>query len=61
MHEIKKNETRYELFKCDGEVDLIMVAYGTTSRICKNVVKMAEEEGIKLGLIRPITLMAFPT
>ena len=59
--EIKKNETRYELYKCDEEVDLIMVAYGTTSRICKNVIKMAEAEGIKLGLIRPITLWPFPT
>jgi len=59
--EIKKNETRYELYNCDAEVDLIMVAYGTTSRICKNVVKMAEKEGIKLGLIRPITLWPFPT
>jgi len=58
--EIKKNETRYEMYNCDGEVDLIMVAYGTTSRICKNVVKMAEKEGIKLGLIRPITLWPFP-
>ena len=37
-----------------------MVAYGTTSRICKNVIKMAEKEGIKLGLIRPITLWPFP-
>lgn len=58
--EIKKNEVRYELYKCDGEVDLIMVAYGTTSRICKNVIKMAEKEGIKLGLIRPITLWPYP-
>lgn len=58
--QIKKNETRYELYKCDGEIDLIMVAYGTTARICKNVIKMAEKEGIKLGLIRPITLWPFP-
>ena len=58
--EIKKNEVRYEIYNCDGESDLIMVAYGTTSRICKNVVKMAEKEGIKLGLIRPITLWPFP-
>ena len=58
--EIKKNETKYELFNCEGECDLIMVAYGTTSRICKNVVNMAEKEGIKLGLIRPITIWPFP-
>jgi len=58
--EIKKNEVRYEMYNCDGVSDLIMVAYGTTSRICKNVVKMAEKEGIKLGLIRPITLWPYP-
>jgi 2-oxoglutarate/2-oxoacid ferredoxin oxidoreductase subunit alpha len=58
--EIKKNEARYELYKCDEECDLIIVAYGTTSRICKNVIKIAAEKGIKLGLIRPITLWPFP-
>ncbi|WP_061995344.1 3-methyl-2-oxobutanoate dehydrogenase subunit VorB [Clostridium sp. ATCC 25772] len=58
---IKENEVKYELFNCDRENDLVLVAYGTTSRICKNVVKMAEKEGIKLGLIRPITLWPFPT
>lgn len=57
---IKENEVKYELYNCDRENDLIMVAYGTTSRICKNVVKLAEKEGIKLGLIRPITLWPFP-
>lgn len=58
---IKENEVKYELFNCDRENDLVLVAYGTTSRICKNVVKMAEKEGIKLGLIRPMTLWPFPT
>jgi 2-oxoglutarate/2-oxoacid ferredoxin oxidoreductase subunit alpha len=58
--EIKKNETRYELYNCDEECDLVIVAYGTTSRICKNVVKMAADQGIKLGLIRPITIWPFP-
>ncbi len=58
--EIEKNETKYEMFNCDGEKDLIMVAYGTTARICKNVIKMAEAEGIKLGLIRPITIWPYP-
>lgn len=57
---IEENEVRYELFNCDEEVDLILVAYGTTSRICKNVIKMAAKEGIKLGLVRPITLWPFP-
>lgn len=58
--EIKKNEVRYELFNCEEECDLILVAYGTTSRICKNVIKLAAKEGIKLGLVRPITLWPYP-
>ena len=57
---IKENEVRYERYNCDKECDLIMVAYGTTSRICKNVIKMAHIEGIELGLIRPITIWPFP-
>lgn len=57
---IKQDEVKYELYNCEEECDIIMVAYGTTSRICKNVVKLAEEKGIKLGLVRPITLWPFP-
>jgi 2-oxoglutarate ferredoxin oxidoreductase subunit alpha len=58
--EITKNEVRYEMFNCEENCDLILVAYGTTSRICKNVVKWAAKEGLKVGLIRPITLWPFP-
>lgn len=58
--DIKLREARYELFNCEVYCDLILVAYGTTARICENVVKTAKKEGIKLGLIRPITLWPFP-
>ena len=57
---IKENEVKYELYNLEEEVDLIIVSYGTTSRICKNVIKAAKELGISLGLIRPITLWPFP-
>ena len=57
---MKENEVRYELFNCESGCDLIFVAYGTTSRICKSVIGLAAKEGIKLGLIRPITLWPFP-
>ncbi len=57
---IKEKEVKYEEFNCHEENDLILVAYGTTSRICKNVIKSAKKEGINLGLIRPITLWPFP-
>lgn len=59
--EIEKNEVRYETFNCEGEVDIVVAAYGTVARICKNAIKMLEKEGIKVGLIRPITLWPFPT
>jgi len=58
--EITKNEVRYEMINCNESCDIILVAYGTTSRICKNVVKWATKEGLKVGLIRPITLWPFP-
>ena len=57
---IKENEVKYELYNLEEDVDLIMVSYGTTSRICKNVIKAAKAAGINLGLIRPITLWPFP-
>ena len=58
---MKENEVRYELYNCDDECDLIFVAYGTTSRICKSVIGLAAKEGIKLGMVRPITVWPFPT
>ena len=57
---IEENEVRFENYNCDSPCDLILVAYGTTARICKNVIKMAQNEGINIGLIRPITLWPFP-
>ncbi|MBQ3894624.1 MAG: 3-methyl-2-oxobutanoate dehydrogenase subunit beta, partial [Clostridia bacterium] len=58
--EITANETRVEEFNCEG-ADIIITAYGTISRIVKNVIKDAAKEGIKVGLIRPITLWPFPS
>jgi 2-oxoglutarate ferredoxin oxidoreductase subunit alpha len=57
---ITENETRVETYNCEG-ADVIVAAYGTIARIVKNVIKTAEQEGIKVGLIRPITLWPFPT
>lgn len=56
---IEENEVRVEEYNCEG-ADIIVAAYGTVGRIIKNVIKMAESEGIKVGLIRPITLWPFP-
>jgi 2-oxoglutarate ferredoxin oxidoreductase subunit alpha len=56
---ISENEQRYEIYNCQ-DAEIILVAYGTVARICKSVIKEAQEQGIKLGLIRPITLFPFP-
>jgi 2-oxoglutarate/2-oxoacid ferredoxin oxidoreductase subunit alpha len=57
---ITQNETRVEEYNCEG-ADVIVTAFGTVARIVKNVIKTAAAEGIKVGLIRPITLWPFPT
>lgn len=57
--EIGKNETRCGIYNCEN-ADIIVTAFGTTARIVKNVIKTAEKEGIRMGLIRPITLWPFP-
>lgn len=57
--EIEENETLHEMYKMD-DAELVFVSYGTTSRIVKNVVDTLREEGVKAGLIRPITLWPFP-
>jgi 2-oxoglutarate ferredoxin oxidoreductase subunit alpha len=56
--EITARESRYESVDEDGE--LILVAYGTAARIALGAKKLAEKEGIKLGIFRPITLWPFP-
>ncbi|PKM93654.1 MAG: 3-methyl-2-oxobutanoate dehydrogenase subunit VorB [Firmicutes bacterium HGW-Firmicutes-1] len=56
---IKEQETKVEIYNCEN-AEIIIAAYGTTSRICKNVIEAAEKIGIKVGLIRPITVWPFP-
>ena len=57
--EIKEKEVRCEvLYRDDSEI--MLVAYGTTSRICRNIVERLRVEGRKIGLFRPITLWPFP-
>ena len=57
---IEENEVRFEEYKCD-DAEYFIVAYGSASRICQKTVDLAREQGIKLGLFRPITVWPFPT
>ena len=56
---VMANEVRFENIQCD-DAEYILVAYGSSSRICQKTVNMAREKGIKVGLLRPITLFPFP-
>jgi len=57
---IYSKEVRFEGFHLEDS-DLILIAYGTTSRICKSAMREARAGGIKVGMIRPITLWPFPS
>lgn len=57
--EMEENEVRYELFDCE-DADYILVAFGSSARICQKTVDLAREKGLKVGLLRPITLFPFP-
>jgi 2-oxoglutarate ferredoxin oxidoreductase subunit alpha len=56
---IKKEETTYETFLTD-DARLIVVAFGIAARIAKGAIKTARSSGLKVGLMRPITLWPFP-
>jgi 2-oxoglutarate ferredoxin oxidoreductase subunit alpha len=56
---IQQKEERFEELFLDG-AKIILVAYGTMARIVKSVVHQLRKEGLKIGLIRPITLWPFP-
>ncbi len=56
---MEDNEVRYETIECD-DAEYVIVAFGSSARICSATVEMARAEGIKLGLLRPITLYPFP-
>ncbi len=56
---IQENEVRYELSYAD-DAEILVVAYGSIARICQKGVEIARKRGLKVGLLRPITLWPFP-
>ena len=59
MREISETEQRWENI-CVEDADVVLVAYGISSRVAEGAVNKAREQGFKLGLIRPITLWPYP-
>ena len=57
--EIQMKEVRYETVEAD-DAELLVVAFGLSARVVHKAVDLAREEGMKVGLLRPITLFPFP-
>lgn len=56
---IQEKEVRYETQQMEG-ADYVIVAFGSAARIAEKALELAHEEGLKVGLFRPITLWPFP-
>ncbi len=56
---IEETEVRYEEFGVD-DADVLLVAFGLVARICQKAMQQARARGLKVGLLRPITLFPFP-
>ena len=57
--EIEEKEVRFEEYKTE-DAEYLIVAFGSAARIAKKVIAIAREQGMKVGLLRPITLWPFP-
>lgn len=57
--EVTKNEVKYEMINMDHP-EYVIVAYGTTARICRSSIEILKENGIEVGMIRPISLWPYP-
>jgi len=58
--EIQDKEVRFEKIACD-DAEYLLVAYGSSSRVCQKAIDIARGKGIKVGLLRPITLFPYPS
>jgi 2-oxoglutarate ferredoxin oxidoreductase subunit alpha len=57
--QIEEAEVRYEEFQCE-DADYLLVAFGSSARMCRKAVELARLEGLHVGLLRPVTLWPFP-
>lgn len=57
--QMEEEEVRYEMIDCE-DAEYILVAFGSSARICQKSVDIARAKGLKVGLLRPITLYPFP-
>lgn len=58
--QMKKEEVMYEGYNTDTDYKILIVSYGTMSRVCKTSIDIMKEQGLEIGLLRPKTLFPFP-
>ena len=57
---MKEEEVMFERYNTDGDYKVLIVSYGTMSRVCKTAIDMMKQDGLEVGLVRPKTLFPFP-
>jgi 2-oxoglutarate ferredoxin oxidoreductase subunit alpha len=55
-----RDEVRSRTSGADGDCDVLIVAYGTVARVCSTAMEELEQQGLKVALVRPVTLYPFP-
>jgi 2-oxoglutarate ferredoxin oxidoreductase subunit alpha len=59
-HLIERDEVRVAVYGDEGDCDVALVAYGTVARVCSSALDTLREQGVKVALVRPITLWPYP-
>jgi 2-oxoglutarate ferredoxin oxidoreductase subunit alpha len=57
---MQRDEVRYESFGLDTDYDVLIVAYGTVARVCSTAIEELVENGLKVAMVRPISLFPYP-
>ena len=58
---MQRDEIRFESHGLDTDYDVLIVAYGTVARVCLSALEELAEEGIKVGMVRPVSLFPYPS
>ncbi|MEJ2219586.1 MAG: 3-methyl-2-oxobutanoate dehydrogenase subunit VorB [Desulfobacterales bacterium] len=58
--QMEREEVRYEAYNVDDDYNLLVVSYGTMSRVCRTAIDNLKDQGLEVGMIRPQTLFPFP-
>jgi len=57
---MKREDVRYDTYNLDSDYEILIVSYGTMSRVCRTVIDTMKENGIEVGMVRPQSLFPFP-